>query len=132
MRVGLVTGVVLSSDRLRGIPSGINRLTFSGIELENLGNALDTFDLTVSGLDSRFGVTVIPNEITLNGGQRDVGISVIVNLPPIQPAALRHDLVLTATSRRDPSQQSRIRLSMIYLYRADMFGEPIFIPLVSR
>ncbi|MGC8951399.1 beta strand repeat-containing protein [Chloroflexus sp.] len=132
VRVGLVTGVVLSSDRLRGIPSGINRLTFSGIELENLGNALDTFDLTVSGLDSRFGVTVIPNEITLNGGQRDVGIRVIVNLPPIQPAALRHDLVLTATSRRDPSQQSRIRLSMIYLYRADMFGEPIFIPLVSR
>ncbi|GIV87641.1 MAG: CSLREA domain-containing protein [Chloroflexus sp.] len=132
VRVGLVTGVVLSSDRLRGIPSGINRLTFSGIELENLGNSLDTFDLTVSGLDSRFGVTVIPNEITLNGGQRDVGISVIVNLPPIQPAALRHDLVLTATSRRDPSQQSRIRLSMIYLYRADMFGEPIFIPLVSR
>ncbi len=132
VRVGLVTGVLLSSDRLRGIPAGTNQMTFSGIVLENLGNDTDTFDLTVSGLDSKFGVTITPNAVTLNGGASDVGINVTVNLPPIQPFALRHDLVLTATSRRDPSQRSSIRLSMIYLYRADIFGETVFIPVVSR
>ncbi|MDW8406064.1 hypothetical protein, partial [Chloroflexus sp.] len=132
VRVGLVTGVLLSSDRLRGIPAGTNQITFSGIVLNNLGNDTDTFDLTASGLDSKFGVTITPSTVTLNGGEKDVAISVTVNLPPIQPAALRHDLVLTATSRRDPSQRSSIRLSMIYLYRAAIFGEPVFIPIISR
>ncbi len=132
VRVGLVTGVLLSSDRLRGIPEGTNQMTFSGIVLENLGNDTDTFDLTASGLSSKFGVTITPSTVTLNGGASDVGISVTINLPPIQPFALRHDMVLTATSRRDPSQHSSIRLSMIYLYRAAIYGETVFIPVVSR
>lgn len=132
VRVGLVTGVLLSSDRLRGIPAGTNQITFSGIVLENLGNETDTFDLTASGLSSTFGVTITPSTVTLNGGASDVGINVTVTLPPIQPFALRHDVVLTATSRRDPSQRSSIRLSMIYLYRADIYGETVFIPVVSR
>ncbi|WP_298489997.1 NEW3 domain-containing protein [uncultured Chloroflexus sp.] len=132
VRIGLVTGVLLSSDQLRGIPAATNQMTFSRIVLENLGNDTDTFDLTVSGLDSKFGVTITPNAVTLNSGASDVGINVTVNLPTIQPFALRHDLILTATSRRDPSQRSSIRLSMIYLYRADIFGETVFIPVVSR
>lgn len=132
VRVGLVTGVALSSDRLQGIPDGSNRIIFSGIVLENLGNATDTFDLTVSGLDSKFRASVVPTSVTLNGGAIDVGIVVTVDLPPIQPFALRHDVTLTATSRRDPDQRSSIRLSMIYLTRQAIFGEPVFIPIISR
>jgi len=132
VRVGLVTGVALSSDRLQGIPDGRNKITFTGITLENLGNDTDTFDLTVSGLSNKFSVEVVPDSVTLNGGAIDVGISVTINLPVIQPAALRHDLILTATSRCDPNQRSSIRLSMIYLNRQAIFGEPVFIPIVSR
>jgi len=132
VRVGLVTGVALSSDRLQGIPDGRNRITFSGIMLENLGNDTDTFDLSVSGLSNKFRVEVVPESVTLNGGAIDVGIIVNVDLPLIQPASLRHDLILTATSRRDPNQRSSIRLSMIYLTRQAIFGEPVFIPIVAR
>jgi hypothetical protein len=100
--------------------------------LENLGNDTDTFDLSVSGLSNKFRVEVVPESVTLNGGAIDVGIIVNVDLPLIQPAPLRHDLILTATSRRDPNQRSSIRLSMIYLTRQAIFGEPVFIPIVAR
>jgi len=100
--------------------------------LENLGNDTDTFDLTASGLGNKFRVEVAPTSVTLNGGAIDVGIIVNVDLPLIQPAPLRHDLILTATSRRDPNQRSSIRLSMIYLTRQAIFGEPVFIPIVAR
>jgi len=132
VRVGLVTGVALNSPQLRGIPDGISSITFTGLTLENLGNDTDTFDLTVSGIDSKFGVIVVPDSVTLNGGAIDYGLRVTVNLPPIQPVALRNDLILTATSRRDPDQRSSVRLSLIYLTRQSIFGDPIFIPVVSR
>ncbi len=132
LRVGLVVGVALSSPQLRGIPDGVSSMTFTGLTLENLGNDTDTFDLTVSEIGSKFNVTVTPASITLAGGASDVGLRVTVNLPPIQPATLRNDLILTATSRRDPGQSSSVRLSLIYLNRSPIFGEPVFIPIISR
>ncbi|MEF3273830.1 MAG: right-handed parallel beta-helix repeat-containing protein [Chloroflexus sp.] len=132
VRVGLITGVALGSPQLRVIPQDATSITFTGLVIENLGNATDTFDITVSGIDSKFRVTVIPDSVTLNGGASDVGLRVTVYLPPIQPVALRNDLILTATSRRDPTQRSSIRLSLIYLTRQNIFGEPIFIPIMSR
>ncbi len=69
--------------------------------IENLGNAYDTYDLSISGIDPSW--IIMPSKVSLNEGESKI-ISLIIT-PPRQYSTTAgwYDFTIQATSQEDPN-----------------------------
>jgi CSLREA domain-containing protein/uncharacterized repeat protein (TIGR01451 family) len=127
MTVGRVFGVDLSSSQARRIAAGGPAQGLSNLVVNNRGNALDTYDLTATGVPAGWRVRLTPSTVQVDKDST-FRVNVEVSVPDGIERGVRR-ITVEARSRSNPAARDSVELALLYDPQTRTF---VFLPMVRQ